>query len=450
MKTKQLFASRLLVFFTMLCLLFTSCSVPVTASTSDSLRTWVDQPRSGSVIPLAPMPIKVSVSGSGEAGWIDILVNGVRISTMPAAPGLAQVETNWNPSAAGLYSIQSRAYNKAGNSILSEITQVCVTDAAGKNTQNCPSASQEDKNPQSIEITPTVEAGLPQGPVAGSLIEIKTGASPNPANYGKCDTQSTLMSFEAYPTDDSAAVEVTLFINLQNAAGERHELGMFALQPAGGGAYHLKLDTNELDTSSLGYSAGTLLYTVKMMNSGKEFYASSSETSIAIQPCLSDQPVIPVTVIATLPNPPAVVTPVPPVVLTAVPVPVITNTVPPAPPQKPTGYASSNTLYYVTGCGENTLTVTAQVSNPSRVSAVIVHWLYSGGYNNPGTEKIFPMNPLGSGSYSLEIMDPKLHTAYPNLNGGNGTIQYWIEAQYDAGVRIYSDVNYVSVLYCPG
>ncbi len=442
MKTQYGSSSRLLVVITILCLLITSCSMPVTASTSGTLRTWVDQPRTGSVIPLAPMPIKVSVSGSGGEGWVDVLVNGVKISTIPTAPGLAQLETNWNPSAAGLYTIQSRAYDKAGNSMLSGITEVCVTDAAGQSTQNCPSAAQDDKNTPAIEISPTVETAQPQNPVPGSAIEIKTGASPNPANYGKCDTQSTLINFEAYPADDSGAVEVTLFVSLQDAAGGRHELGMFALMPAGGGAYNLKLDTNELDTSSLGYSAGLLLYTVQMMNASKEFYASSSEASIGLQPCLADQPIIPTKVIATLPVPPVVVTPVP--------LPVITSTVPPAAPQKPTGHASANTVYYVTGCGENTLTVTAQVSNPSRVSAVIVHWLYSGGSNNPGTEKIFPMNPLGGGSYSLEIMDPKLHTAYPNLNGGNGTIQYWIEAQYGAGSRIYSDVNYVEVLFCPG
>ena len=132
-------------------------------------------------------------------------------------------------------------------------------------------------------------------------------------------------------------------------------------------------------------------------------------------------------------------------------VPVVsTVTTAPQPPQKPVLYTSANPVYYITGCDENSLTISAQVSNPSTIKLVKIHWIYLGGLNNPGTEKIFDMNPAANSRYSMINMDPKLHTAYPNLNDGNGKIQYWIEVLYQSGAMISSNVNYVEVILCPG
>ena len=444
---------RFIQVLTLIGLLLSSCTgSPVPGGISGSgLQTWIDQPRSGYTIPQAPISL-IASAGAGTTR-IQILVNGTTAgegNTNPAQ-GLSQVSVDWNPPAPGIYNLQSVAYSQDGQSARSEISHVCVSAADGLAPAGCAEQGQATSEPAPAATDIPTAAATQSNP--GSAIQFKLGTDIQTAYYGKCDQQPTVIHFEAAASDTSAAIETTLVVVLQTSSGARQDAGMFGMQPSGEG-YTYTLDATTLNTSALGEAGGKLIYKVNLMDQNKQFYASSQENALALLPCqysqatqvLSPTPFPTVQPILTTAAPPPLI----PTYTPTLPAITATFTASPQPPKKPTGYASASQVYYTNGCGENSLTVYAQVSGPGNVKQMLVHWRYTGGSKNPGTEKIFSMSPTGKGTYSLMIMDPTNFVAYPNLNGGNGQIQYWFEVTYGSGLHLTSDPGYVSVSYCPG
>ena len=325
-----------------------------------------------------------------------------------------------------------------------------MTGTEGSIPDGCTAAPAESTvilTPSDATQVPTFTPSPTQNkpPAQSGAIEFKLGANPVVAWFGKCDNRPTQIAIEAAVSDTSSAIEVDLQLTLQDASGARHDAGIVAMQPQSGG-YLYTVVTANLPTGSLG-DALLLIYKVSLLDQNKQFYANSPEGQVSLLTC---QPT------GSVPQPPAATTQPPyiePITVTPsfTPKPFIpTNTFTPVPAvvQKPTGYASAKQVYYTTGCGENTLIVFAQPSEPGNVKSMRVHWIYTGA--GTGTEKIFDMNPDGKGGYSLMIMDPSNHQAYPNLKGANGQIQYWFEVVYGSGTRLTSDPGYVTVSFCPG
>jgi Carboxypeptidase regulatory-like domain len=104
------------------------------ASTS-GITTWLDQPITGAVLPLASFTLRAHARDTSGAGIIEIdfKVNDVLLgsaSTDATAP-LASGELVWNPSAPGTYHIEAWGVNAAGEKTPSDVATVCVTDASG-------------------------------------------------------------------------------------------------------------------------------------------------------------------------------------------------------------------------------------------------------------------------------------------------------------------------------
>ncbi len=120
-----------------LSLLFAACEpaggTPV-ASTS-GITTWLDQPITGAVLPLASFTLRAHARDTSGPGIIEIdfKVNDVPLGAVSTDAGaaLASAELAWNPSAPGTYHIEAWGVNSAGEKVPSAVATVCVTDANG-------------------------------------------------------------------------------------------------------------------------------------------------------------------------------------------------------------------------------------------------------------------------------------------------------------------------------
>ena len=105
-----------------------------TADASGGLQAWLDQPPTGSSIPLASFTLKAHARDIGGSGvsQINFLVNTVPVASITTDPTLplAYAETEWNPAAPGQYEIQVQAFNAEG-SALSDMAIICVGDDCG-------------------------------------------------------------------------------------------------------------------------------------------------------------------------------------------------------------------------------------------------------------------------------------------------------------------------------
>jgi hypothetical protein len=113
----------------LIALILAACSLPITPTVSVSARAWVDQPVTNALLPLAPFTIRVHASRPGGGiVKMSILVNSVEVgfgATDPAA-AIVTVESDWTPSAPGVYTIQAVAMGVDGQTP-SEVARVCVT-----------------------------------------------------------------------------------------------------------------------------------------------------------------------------------------------------------------------------------------------------------------------------------------------------------------------------------
>jgi hypothetical protein len=123
------------------------------------------------------------------------------------------------------------------------------------------------------------------------------GAAPSPVYVGRCPSNlPTSVRIDAVPSDVKGAIEVTLHLWMENAAGNRQELSPMAMKDEGQGKYSANVDTSGLDPKMLEEKPGRLIYTTSLMNEKKEFYAVSGEQSVALMPCIATATNAPVTI----------------------------------------------------------------------------------------------------------------------------------------------------------
>lgn len=118
-----------IIFLFLIAVLLTACA-PAGETSSSGLQAWVDQPVTGTVLPVGTFTLKAHArhaSGSG-VNKIEFLVNGISVGAVDtdASAPLVYAETAWNASAPGLYQISVRAFAGAESAESASVI-VCVS-----------------------------------------------------------------------------------------------------------------------------------------------------------------------------------------------------------------------------------------------------------------------------------------------------------------------------------
>jgi hypothetical protein len=409
-------------------LLLASCSLPGAGSASGGAAVWLDQPTTASLLPLAPFTLKAHAR-PGTAGGvtrIEFLVNDVSVGSVDtdASQPLVYAETGWNPSAVGSYTISARAYAGNGSSD-SAIAMVCVSD---KVTSASAGFSGDCASPvEGAGVDITVTPGAPSGPtVTPTALPVTVHANVlyNPAYYGPCEPSTLKVS--ASLSGDLSSVGTVRVSYLYDTPGASSPFGL------GDVAYDANIMTRQADGTYLwstnlntdaarwGLSgAPYVLYVyVEAFDSG--FGGISNQAGpIAVPwlPCAASVPPTPT------------FTPAP------------ADTTPPG--INITQINPSDTGYYITGCGPNSITVQAHVTDASGVSNVTLLYQYSGGATTG-----LPMTSLGGDNYQgVLTLDTNTYNA---LHGVTGTVTFTVKATDTHGNTATASGSPVTLMYCPG
>ncbi|MBI5704018.1 MAG: hypothetical protein ACOYYF_02290 [Chloroflexota bacterium] len=282
---------RLSTFLILLALLLGACSAPGASLSASGVQSWLDQPISGSILPLGAFPLKAHARHADGSGItrIEFLVNGVTIGavdTNPAAP-IVYAETNWNASAPGEYNLTARAYAGSAFSdsaparvcVLQEAKEPVISQTGGCDASEAPAAPAEsgptealppDKATEIAALTATALAPTFTPPPASvtppptftpvpptatfipptftpvpvdttpPVVDI-TYVDPPVLYYGQgCSTQSGILTVEAYVSDGQSGVgQVYLAYGFTGAGTE----GIFTeMTSIGSGYYRAVID----------------------------------------------------------------------------------------------------------------------------------------------------------------------------------------------------------------
>ncbi len=425
MKTSANFYGKLALLLT--CALLASCSLPGRAVSGGGGQVWLDQPVTGSLLPLAAFTLKAHArpGDSGGVTRVQFLVNDVPVGSVDtdASQPIVYAETSWNPSATGSYTISARAFAGNGSSD-SEIASVCVSDkvssASAGFSGDC--ASPVAGAFASITDTP----GAPAGPTVtptGLPVTIHADVVYNPVYYGSCEP-STLKVKAALSGDLSSLATVRVSYVYDTPGGTSpfglgdvpFDPNIMTRQPDGTYLWSTNLNT---DAARWGITSGTYMLYVYVEAFDSSFGGIGGPVGpigIRWEPC-GPTPVTP-----TFTSAPADTTP-PSVAITQI--------------------DPSDTGYYITGCGPNSITVRAHVTDASGVSSVTLIYRYSN-----GTSASLPMTSSGGGNYQAVL--PLDMNTYNALHGVNGSVSFTVRATDTHGNTATATGGPVTLMYCPG
>ena len=421
--------------------LLISCTMPGASTSTEAdagLVAWLDQPLSGATIPLAPFALKshAQMAGGGVEA-IEFQINGVMLTSVSTDASLPLVfaEFEWNPSAAGEYKIRAVAI-RGGVRSESAAALVCVSGevkeaSLGFSSSDCGESLAAPAGP-TVESTPSQ-----------LQLDFKFGAAPNPVYYGQCNAELRTLAFDAIvydistgnPIDASLVSSVGARYVIRNAAGASGEF-LLSLTDLGGGMYQNSIDINEKALSTLGSGDGTIEFWIEVLDAGGATARSLSQ-SLSLVDCKGG-----VAITTTVPAPGITVPPPPPPQLS-------TNTpVPPkpadtTPPFVDVNFVSATDTYYSSGCGPNTFTVQALVTDDTGIGSVSIVLSYIG-----VGETSIPMYPIGGNAY--EATYDVGSQAYSYLGGANGQIGLRAYAYDLSGNSADDGGGVINVLYCPG
>ncbi len=182
--------TRKLVAWLTCALLLASCARPDGGGSGGSGQVWLDQPVTGSLLPLAAFTLKAHArpGASGGVTRIEFLVNDVPVGSVEADAGqpIIYAETSWNPSAVGSYAIRVRSFSGNGSSD-SQVAMVCVSDqvaaALASFSGDCANPVADDR----AEAAVTPEASATVDPLASLPVTIHAELVYDPVYYGACE-----------------------------------------------------------------------------------------------------------------------------------------------------------------------------------------------------------------------------------------------------------------------
>ncbi len=375
-----------------------------TVASSGGTHVWLDQPPNDAGLPLAPFVLKAHARDSAGVGVekIVFLVNTIPLggivtdSTQP----LVYAEFGWNPAQPGEYRIQAQASNRNG-SAFSEIAIVCVGPSCvptATTTQTKPSSTatftpvRTETQFQTLTPAPPTRTLTQASPPTVTRTATPLPQATTPVPQAGCTGTPNISSFSASSTNITVGQSATLnWGSVTNADSVQIDPGVGGVGTPG---------------STIVSPSGTTTYILTAHCKG---VPATRQVTINVGGA----------------PPPLDTTP-----------PSITNIA-----------WSAKTVYYVSGCGPNSLNVTANVSDPSGIASVQINYRYvpnagsPGGWNSPG------MSPTGGSGYSFTINVGS--QAYAAMSGTNGRVEFYITARDNPGNTATSGTSSADVLYCP-
>jgi hypothetical protein len=400
-------------------LLLASCSLPGSGASTGGAAVWLDQPTTASLLPLAPFTLKAHAR-PGTAGGvtrIQFLVNDVAVGSVDtdASQPIVNVETSWNPSASGSYTISAQAF--AGNgSTFSEIATVCVSDKVSSASAGF---SGDCANPIAGGGAAITETPAP----VVNPITVVANVNDNPVYYGTCNPHT--LTVKANLSGDLSAFDAVRVSWVYDTPVSSGPFGLgdvpfdhneMTVQPDG-----TYLWSTDLNTAAAGWGLSGDPYVIYVYvtawDSSWHGLGFAGPISVRWLPCPASVPPTP-----TFTPAPANVAP-PSVTITQI--------------------NPSDTGYYITGCGPNSITVRAHVTIAPGPSTVSLIYQYSDGTSNALT-----MAALGGGDYEGTL--PLDLSTYNALHGVNGTVNFTVRAQDSHGQTGSATGGPVTLMYCPG
>lgn len=382
----------LLVFFSLIVAACGSQSISAISS-SGGARAWLDQPWDGVSIPLAPYTLKAHArQAGGGVTAIKFKVNDIEIGNVPtdSTLALAYAETPWNPSAPGQYLIQAVALTSGGEAS-SELARVCVGQDA---TNDCGGAP------------------LPQqgGNQAGTPLDTKIGAGPDPVYYGQCSgaEQTTFMVDVVLVSPPATPVALVKMIYTYTGPSGTSYPFSAQMVDKGGGVYSGSASVASEAQAALGGAEGTITYFIVFSDASGNLLGQSQTGTLQIKPCGAAAGAVDIKI-----------------------------------------GGSPNPVYYG-NCSKGEPQVVnfeAAVADPTRVTDAVLAFRYLDSGGNPLTSDMtVAMTPMGGGVYTYAVSLP--NTAPGGLAGG-GTLMF-TGFGYDASKNMIakSDPGYISINSC--
>jgi hypothetical protein len=395
----------------------------------DGTLVWLDQPMTNYSLPVAPFTL-IAHAGHPGAGITQVvfLVNGISVgavSTDTSAEFL-RAEMVWNPSGPGRYLVQARAIT-AGGSAYTRNAFLCVR----------------------ADITaPQAGSAGACAPTAPVPFSVAINLLSNPVYHGACS--GTTLALEAVLTGDSSAVAALQagwsYMNQDGSspAGANGE-GNLPMTLVSGSTYSWQRDFASI--GSMGTATYLLYASVRGVDSSGNVLAQQNVGPVDWLPC-------PTTGKENLPSVTPTETPTSTPSATAAPVtptrtpfiPSVTSAPADTTPPSISGITvnPADNAYYTSGCGPNTVSVSAFVSDASGVGSVTLQYQYAGG----ATYSI-GMADAGGGNYTATINVGA--EGYGALSGLSGALTVGIQATDLAKNSTYIPWGgSVLIQYCPG
>lgn len=390
-------------------LMLTACAsdeIPRVASLGGP-RVWLDQPLDGATLPLGAHTLKAHARDTGGGvARIAFWVNGTPLGEVATdtSAELVYAETSWNPSVPGEYVIVAVAQNAVGARTESAPARVCIG-------ANCPGASPVTPTrpptvPPSVTASPTVPpVTLTPSPTVRPAITptrtptVRPSVTPSRTNTPQvgCSGTPTIASFTASPTTITAGQSATLSWGLVSNADS------VEITPGIGGVG---------TPGSVNVTPGSTTTYTLIARCGQNV-ATRTVTINVTQPPTSTQP-------------PQDTTP-----------PNIANLA-----------GSPNPVYHTTGCGNTTLTVTVNVSDPSGVANVTLNYAFADSKGNVLSPSFTrAMSASGGNNYQTTINVPNESWQYLN-NQNYGRVNLYVTARDNLGNTATSNTIFVQTWLC--
>lgn len=357
-------------------LLLAACNFPVPPTIAQAgPQSWIDSPLDGSQLPLAPVNMISHSGDSAGIAQVEFSVNGVVISAN-AAPDttktLLTMKQPWTPQAPGSYTLRVRAQNAPG--VWGDYAQAVVT-VAGESASTQPIVTPETTTP----------------------VPTETPAPPRAASPTATPTETSTQTSTAIPTDTPAPTATPYILFGADATIVRGECAPLNWSTANVRAVELDGTSVAGSSSTVVCPAATTVYTL---------------SAILLDGATTTRQVT-ITVIPPSPTP-----------------------LPTPTPGDVTGPSfnrlmASSAVFYRAGCDPASITVTANISDPSGVANALL-W-YRVGASGPYTGAA--MDWLAGDDYRVTVNGV-------DVPGSNyGVWEFYVTAQDGAGNPGQSALN---------
>ena len=247
-------------------------AIPAKEVPAGASQVWIDAPRDGSRLPLAPYEIVYHVNAPLGVGQVELSVNGdmLAVTTDTSGELMQTLRTLWTPGGPGEFTIRLRMQDSAGN--WSETGEVTVF--IGRE----PTSTQATTTPTpTMTITPTATTNA-------AALTFTAQADPLSAYYGSCSPHQVSLQVTVANAPDNISVVVFARVQDQSSGNWTSWDGGTAMNPAGSNTFKTTLDITGLDNANA-YAESRLNYQFVVVEKGEVIARSPVYQDVSLYAC---------------------------------------------------------------------------------------------------------------------------------------------------------------------